>query len=517
MERVFGNYTLIERIGVGGMGEVFRAVKRGPDGFEKIVAIKLILPHLSREETFRSMFSREARLAARLKHPNIVDVQGFDILEGTAYIEMEYVPGSDLRHILRSFEPGQRLPLDESIHILYSTARGLHHAHTSGSGNVVHRDLNPHNILISTQGEVKIADFGIAKAFAAEGAESATLRGKLSYMSPEQLQGKNLDRRSDLFSLGIITYQLITGEHPFERGSEAAVISAIQAGEPRALSGQDVDIPEELQRIWEQLLKSDPEERPDDLTEICHQLEKILRPQAAGTLGKRASDLSSDAGHSSPPDVTRGTIPRPQPLKHIPAILALMGAILILVILFKPLPFDNTSRRTVQQSGAANSLEGTRESPVRQEDLSRKPASKLVTIKTVPAGAEVSINGLLRGKTPFQVSTGPDGHLSGIAINKYGFQSEIVKILPDTGETLKIDLVPLPTSSVQISAIPWAEIYYRGNNMGTTPMVLKDIPLGKRSITLRNDPLKIRRTIVIDVVSKGNTIQENLNTPKNRN
>jgi serine/threonine-protein kinase len=201
MDRSFGNYILHERVGIGGMGEVFRATKHGPDGFEVQVALKVILPHLAREDSFRRRFSREARLAASLKHPNIVQVNGFDIIDEIPFIEMEYVPGVDLRRILRSFDGGEKLSLDESFAVLYAAARGLEHAHRhgvgkNGEGGIIHCDLNPHNILISTLGEVKVADFGIARAMLGDTAASATIRGKLAYMSPEQMEGNSTGART---------------------------------------------------------------------------------------------------------------------------------------------------------------------------------------------------------------------------------------------------------------------------------------------------------------------------------
>ncbi|UCG38727.1 MAG: serine/threonine protein kinase, partial [bacterium] len=268
MDRVFGNYLFTRRIGAGGMGEVYQAVKRGPEGFEVEVALKLILPHLAGDASFRDMFFREARLAALLKHPNIVNVHGFDILEDIPFIEMEYVQGVDLASLLRRLPRGQVLSLAEAVHVVHCVARGLAYAHSFSGGKgegvgVVHRDLNPHNILVSREGEVKIADFGIARAAVTAGAASATLMGKLAYMSPEQVEGKPLDHRSDLFSLGTTAYHLLAGRHPFQRQSEAATLRAIQQVSFRPLREAAPDVPLPVARVVESLLALLPGDRPE--------------------------------------------------------------------------------------------------------------------------------------------------------------------------------------------------------------------------------------------------------------
>ena len=319
MDRNFGNYILHERVGIGGMGEVFRATKHGPDGFEVQVAIKVILPHLAREDTFRKRFSREARLAASLKHPNIVQVNGFDIIDGTPFIEMEYVPGVDLRRILRLASPNEKLSLNESIAVLYAVGRGLNHAHRhgggeNGKGGIIHCDLNPHNILISTLGEVKVADFGIARAMLGDIAASATIRGKLAYMSPEQMEGKELDQHTDLFSLGIIAYQLLSGNHPFDRGSEAATISAIGTAEHIPLRNAAPGLPVSLHELVDRLLSLHPARRPDSAASVLEALEPLVLPSAVTSLASRVRsmvpEINGVAGAVPGGSLTAPTIPR---------------------------------------------------------------------------------------------------------------------------------------------------------------------------------------------------------------
>jgi tRNA A-37 threonylcarbamoyl transferase component Bud32 len=209
----YGPYKLLSKLAVGGMAEVFRAKRAGVEGFEKVVAVKRILPHLSDNKEFVDMFIDEAKMVAGLTHPNIVQIFDLGKIDKSYYIAMEYVHGRDLRTILRrAKEKGLRLPLDLSVFIVAQVCSSLEFAHRKKDEQarpmmIVHRDVSPQNILISFEGDVKLTDFGIAKAATkATSTDVGALRGKLLYMSPEQAWGKAMDRRSDLFSLGIVFY-----------------------------------------------------------------------------------------------------------------------------------------------------------------------------------------------------------------------------------------------------------------------------------------------------------------------
>jgi serine/threonine protein kinase len=221
----FGQYELLERIASGGMAELFRARRSGVEGFQKIVAIKKILPHIAGNDEFITMFADEAKLAAQLNHPNIVHIFDLGKIESGGYfIAMEFVEGRDLRAILKSArEIGQPLPVPLSIYIACKIAAALDYAHRRRESDgrelkIVHRDVSPQNILISYEGDIKLCDFGIAKAASkASQTESGALKGKVRYMSPEQAWGKPIDRRSDLFSLGAVLFEMLT-EQPLFRG-----------------------------------------------------------------------------------------------------------------------------------------------------------------------------------------------------------------------------------------------------------------------------------------------------------
>ena len=279
----FGNYELLEPIATGGMAEVYRARMRGMEGFEKIVAIKRILPHLSDNTEFVSMFVDEAKLAAQLQHPNIIHIYDLGRIERSYYIAMEYVDGRDLRSLLRLLdEKGTRLPLGLAILIGARLAAALDYAHRKRDLQgealaLVHRDISPQNILISFDGEIKLCDFGIAKAASkASHTRAGALKGKLQYMSPEQAWGKDIDHRSDIFSLGLVIYEMVTGRKAFAGDSELSVLEQVR--EPHITMPRDIDpaIPPQVERAVMRALRDDRDERYQTAAEFAGDLEGFL-------------------------------------------------------------------------------------------------------------------------------------------------------------------------------------------------------------------------------------------------
>lgn len=297
------------------MAEVYLAKAAGPGGFEKSVCLKRILPHLARDEAFVQMFLNEARLAATLDHPNIGQIFDLGEISGNYYIAMEFIDGPNLRAALaRARELDQKLPLPEILRVVSLAAGGLHYAHnmTDASGapmGLVHRDVSPDNILLHKNGSVKVVDFGIAKAAGGSSSgggrtHTGTLKGKIAYMSPEQLRGEPLDRRSDVFALGVVLYELVTGAKPFEGPSEVATLNIILTQEPRPIAELRSDAPSELWEIVRRALAKDRDARTPDCATLQAELEALL--VSMGTL-VTASSIAQVVGKFAPPDTSTPT------------------------------------------------------------------------------------------------------------------------------------------------------------------------------------------------------------------
>jgi TonB family protein len=280
----FGQYELLERIASGGMAELFRARRSGVEGFQKIVAIKKILPHIADNDEFITMFADEAKVAAQLNHPNIVHIYDLGKIEAGGYfIAMEYVEGTDLRTILRSGrELGTPLPIPLAVYVASKVASALDYAHRRRDARgeelrIVHRDVSPQNILISYEGEIKLCDFGIAKADRkVSRTESGSLKGKLQYMSPEQAWGNPIDHRSDLFSLGCVLHEMLTGERLFRGDSDMTVLELVRKADVPPPSRINPDVSPALDQIVLKALAREPGDRYGTGSEMLRDLESIL-------------------------------------------------------------------------------------------------------------------------------------------------------------------------------------------------------------------------------------------------
>src|SRR5579883_14093 len=316
----FGKYTLVEKIAVGGMAEIYRAKTFGAAGFEKDLVIKRILSQFSNDEEFVRMFIDEARLAAKLQHANVVQIFDFDGVEAppgeiSYYIAMEWVDGKDLRHLLKE-GARRRDPLSAAaaVHVAVETLKGLHYAHTRSEGGrplgIVHRDVSPHNVLVSYSGDVKISDFGIAKAAArAAVTTNGMVKGKIAYMSPEQVTGQPLDRRTDVFSMGVVLYEMLTGSRLFAGDSEKDVIANVRDAVVEPPRARNPDIPVDLERVLMKMLAASPEGRYPTAADAAKALTatSAYSPSEGIALGEHLARLF-------PPSEKRSTVPaRPAP------------------------------------------------------------------------------------------------------------------------------------------------------------------------------------------------------------
>lgn len=261
-------YRVIERLASGGMAEVFVAESAGIEGFKKRVAIKRVLPHLSEKTRFIAMFLDEARLSAQLSHSNVAQVFDIGVGDNAYFIVMEYVEGADLKGVIEAQKKqGRPFPLPHAVFIAAEICQGLSYAHELKSADgaplqIVHRDMSPPNVLITKNGEVKIVDFGLAKATSQlEKSEAGIIKGKFSYLSPEAAQGAEVDHRTDIFAVGIILWELLSGKRLFFGDSDYATVKQVQEAKYTPLSQLRSDVPEELDRILARALAREPDKR----------------------------------------------------------------------------------------------------------------------------------------------------------------------------------------------------------------------------------------------------------------
>src|SRR5690348_9117448 len=276
-------YRVVEKLASGGMAEVFRAESAGLEGFKKQVAIKRVLPHLSEKKKFISMFLDEARLSAHLSHSNCVQVFDIGVGDNAYFIVMEYVDGADLKAVLETLKQhGREMAIEDAVFIAINIWEGLCYAHevTDHDGRpfaVVHRDVSPPNVLMTKHGEIKIVDFGLAKASSQlEKSEPGIIKGKFSYLSPEAAMGQDVDSRTDIFAVGIILWELLAGQRLFLGETDFQTVKKVQQANVPPISQINRKVPPELERIVNKALAKDTLQRYATARELGQDLVRFL-------------------------------------------------------------------------------------------------------------------------------------------------------------------------------------------------------------------------------------------------
>jgi serine/threonine-protein kinase len=318
----FGKYRIVATLGRGGMGEVYLAALQGPAGFNKLVVLKVMRDHVEGDERFKSMLLDEARLAARLRHPNVVQTLEVDEVEGRPLIAMEFLEGQPLNAVLAALrDRGERLETPIAARIVCEVLAGLHYAHELADFDgkplgIVHRDATPHNIFVTYEGEVKLLDFGIAKATtnSAE-TEVGTVKGKVAYMAPEQARGLALDRRADIFAVGLVLWETLTSKRLLEGDSTAAILDHLLHRSLLPVATQSPELDAGIQTILNRALEKNPDDRYKTAQEMRQALLPFARDADREELGKRIAtifekqkrDLSGKISDSMRPDVGDGS------------------------------------------------------------------------------------------------------------------------------------------------------------------------------------------------------------------
>jgi len=559
LDRPFGRYTLLERIGVGGMAEIFRASTHGPGDFEMEVCIKRILPHCSEDPTFVAMFVDEARVVARLRHANIVQILDFNEVDGTYYIAMVLIEGSDLRKLLRALaQRGERLDPARAALIAAEICRGLHYAHTRRDQGrpmgIVHRDVSPHNVLLSFAGEVKVSDFGIAKA-TTRSSRTGTghVKGKLAYMSPEQATGSTVDARTDQFATGLVLFEMLGGRRAYQGDADVEVLQQVCEGSVPSLIETWPDAPPALAEIVRRATVVEPAERFADMAAMESALRRVIydlapEPDALelGGLLRRLFDHDQrerpptellDAVADLPPfdeeaSAGQGDVFQ-QPAADLPS---------------DAVTQDSTRPGQVASAAATASLPDnatTRSfdapldaSPPSVVSLPASRSSRRGLVFTGAVGA-LGLLGLVvalvvasrpepdAGSTlPPAIGTAPSRQADAAATptepsvtvaeqdtlaaaaeldagggDAVGVQPRAAVAQPAPADAPRRSAVK--TGRVQVNVVgSWAEVHHGGRRIGTTPIEIA-LPVGKRRLRLYNPETRAERTVTVQVPAEG--------------
>jgi len=322
-------YHVVSKIAHGGMAEIFLALQQGEQGFQKPVVLKRILPTLAEDPKFVRMFVDEAHIASTLNHSNLVQVLDLGRAGGQYFLVLEFVDGWSLEQIRRrALQAKLKLPIPLALTIVGALCRGLAYVHTRERNGrplgIVHRDVTPQNVLLSRQGEVKLADFGIAKAVGkTEKSATGIIKGKFAYMSPEQSQALPLDGRSDVFSVGVVLYLLVTGQKPFDGLTDADVLMQVRRAKPEKPSTLVRDLNPDVERLINRALRADPGKRWQSAEQMADKIDAILvklgQPSGPAPLKRWLDTLSARDG-AKPPD------PHP-PVASDPSIAVSLGSL----------------------------------------------------------------------------------------------------------------------------------------------------------------------------------------------
>jgi len=488
----FGKYYLLERINVGGMAEVFKAKTVGVEGFEKLVAIKRILPSVAEDEDFIRMFIDEAKITSSLCHANLAQTFDLGRIDEAYYIAMEYVPGRDLRAVLERLKRrGERAPLPVAAYVLARVCEGLDYAHRKQDAagrdlRIVHRDVSPQNVIVSFEGEVKLIDFGIAKAAnKVTRTQAGILKGKFGYMSPEQVRGLPLDLRSDVFAAGAVLYELCTGERLFTGGSDYSILRKVQQAKVTPPTRIEPGVPLRLERVILRALARDPEHRYQTAGEMASDLTRFLleqghKPVAREDLAAFMKALFPDAGRVevgkptlvgkdplSSDETTRPSVQRRR--RHLvrraaaPAVagLVVLGLWWLAPRLITPLP----------------PLEAPLP-PVSVAPQVVEPAGEL-TVRSSPSGATVHLDGVERGTTPVRLPAVDPTVVHAVAVEKRCFRSWQVAIPAHAGAR-ELAATLLPTSGACAGRLEKSAAPPAGIDEGRAAPTIGFLTLGSR-------------------------------------
>ncbi len=551
---VVGAYTLLAKLAVGGMAEIWLARQVGLRGFERLVVVKRIIESLSNDEAFVEMFLDEARIVVQLTHPNIVQV--FDLGEhaGAYYIAMEYLAGENLVTVARAaLKAGTPLTPQVGVKLAIAALEGLSHAHTRAGVdgrplNIIHRDVSPHNIVLTWDGQVKLVDFGIARATnRATQTQGNQLKGKFAYMAPEQARGDaELDARVDVFALGVVLWELVTGRRLFSYDDQIRILKELISDQPiQTAHARNPDVPEALSLIIARALEKNVDERfPDaqsfkaaledwlraegggpstaELGQVMHRLFKdriaersqlienaargeVVSDSKVGEVMKPPTNRSMPGG--TPFDATRPEVPALPAEGNGKLMLAAAGALLLVII-----AAIAAWRVLLPERVAPPPEPVVEERPVEPEPTTVVQAvvekNGSIAVETEPVGAQVSVDGKPLGPAPlvFPDAT-PGEHVIEATLAGYQPVKRTVTVSAE-GDRLMIVLslpadvkkkVEAQKGKLTLSTDPWTHVSLNGKALGDTPLTEVPLPAGRHRLQLSNETAKIDLAIEVEV------------------
>jgi serine/threonine-protein kinase len=512
--RPFGKYSLRQRIGAGSMAEVFLAVATGPEGFQRSVVVKRMFPQLSQDPTFVSMFVDEIRVGAQLAHPNIVQVFDFGKTDQSYFIAMEHVQGRTLEMMRAELEARQRqMPIAASVEIARQVCTGLHYAHTlqtstGKSRGIIHRDVSPANVMVDCHGVVKILDFGIARVadqMREARTQAGTVKAKIAYMSPEQLKLHEVDSRSDIFAIGVILHELLTGRRLFQAENDYILSRLVLEADIAIPSSVNAAVPAALDRVVMRALERDRDRRYATAAEMAGELEAVMaeaklssrehlkvfgelfpselaearmtvsgsHPQpnvaaADGAATPPGSEAPTTVGapaalRPGEPRSTRAGIPvalgEPAlPRRRKAIVLAAAGAAAVVALLVivplarhrggdaprhAPVAAAPAARPSVAMAPLAHTAPPPASAPAPQT-VNLSIDSSPQDAEVIPVGADVAV-----GKTPLRVSEPRSTQPLEFRIQLPGYAPVTYKIIPDLDKSVRIDLIRLAVAQAR--------------------------------------------------------------------
>jgi len=557
-----GKYEILRRISVGGMAEIFLARAAALPGFKKLVVIKRILPQLAQKAEFLEMFLDEARIAATLQHPNIVQTYDVAVAGGNYFIAMEFLHGEDLHALLRTVKrKNARIPVEHALQIAISLCAGLHYAHEREDFDghrldIVHRDVTPANIIVTYEGSVKLLDFGIARAASrANQTRSGTLKGKIHYMSPEQAQGQPVDRRSDVYAAGILLYELTMMRRLYKGETDYQILHNIVNGTLPKPTELDAAYDRELETIVVRALQRDVDKRYQTAEEMQRDLETFakkrglylsptgLKEYMAGLFGERiiawkqalaegkalpepeiviSYDDESDDAAEGPP--TRGAR-RQRRFGRREQMVAAAGALLLLLAVFfwprhKPTPPPAIVAAPVVPAVIAAPLPP----PVAPPPPSVPARPGTLRVVTHPHGATLTVDGKRLAATSNTVvgELAPGDHVLSASMKGRDNVERHFTVAAGSETRLTLELrtqaaAPAPAAApkemkgegvLAITSSQWCKVEVDGHDSGQTPLRMT-LAAGTHKIELSNPDYKIKRQISV-TVHPGETVRKSL-------